>query len=141
MALAAAQVIDQVALRFGPTVAAGQVFTDRAHPLDENQLPSWKIFGSQEAIEPATFDGVEAHDLEVLALGYVKASSGLDDVMNALAAAALTQLYATPFANFTLRTIGINRQMAELNGADVGLVTLRLQALFNTYASAPEVLI
>lgn len=141
MALASSQVIDAVAARFAVTVAAGQVFTDRAHPLEDAQLPSWKIFAGAESIDSATLDGVELHDLDIQCQGFVKAITGLDDAMHALVAAALTQLYATPFNNFTLRTTGINRQMAEVNGADVGLVTLRLQALFHTYASAPEVLI
>lgn len=141
MALASAQVVDAVAARLVPTVAAGQVFTDRAHPLEDAQLPSWKVFAMSESIDITTFDGAQTHDLSIECQGFVKALSAIDDAMHTLAAAALTQIYGTAFTNFTLRTTGINRQMAEVNGADVGLVTLRLQALFHTYASAPEVLI
>jgi hypothetical protein len=137
MTLAAAQVVDAIAARLVGT-AAGGVFTDRAWPVDAAALPVWKVYATGEAVNPASIGDLEEHELTVECRGIVAAAVGLDDAMHNLAAAGLTAIHASGFSSFSVMTSGITRAMAQENGADVAVVTLRLAAQFYTHASAPE---
>lgn len=140
MPLAAAQVVDLIAARLAPT-AAGGAPTDRAHPIAQGALPMWRVYAADESIQLIAVDGLQEHDLLVLADGLVTAVSGIDDAMNNLANAGLAAVHATHLArNVTLRNDGITRAMAPDAGADVAKVTLRLRAQFFTYAAAPDTL-
>jgi hypothetical protein len=137
MTLAAAQVVDAIAARLIGT-AAGGVFTDRAWPIDAGALPAWKVYATQEDVSPGSIGDLEEHQLVVECRGIVAAVTGLDDAMNALAAAGLAAIHASGFANFVALTDGIRRAMAQEAGADVAVVTVLIAAQFYVHASTPE---
>lgn len=141
MALAAAQVVDAiVALLVPVTLSGGRVYPSRAWPLDEANLPAWKVFAGDEDINLATINDVEEHQLPIDAHGLVSVVADLDDAMNNLAAAGLTALFAgTPPHN--LKCVGISRQVTTEGEAKVGLITLRLETTFFTRQSAPEIIL
>ena len=142
MALAAAQVIDAIAAKLVPvSITGGRVITDRVTPIAEDQMPAWRVIAGDEPFQPSTLDGIEQHQLTVDLRGICRAVAGLDDLMNALAAAALTAVHATPITSVLLDTDGIARGMASEGESAVGVVTVRLRATFFTLKSAPETLL
>lgn len=137
MALAAAQVVDAIAAALAGS-AAGGVFTDRAWPIDVAALPAWKVYATDEQINPATIGDTEEHQLVVECRGIVAAVAGLDDAMNNLAAAGLAAIHGATFSNFVAFTDGITRRMAQEGGADVAVVTVRIATQFYTRAATPQ---
>lgn len=141
MALAAAQVVDAVVALLVPVgLSGGRVYPSRAWPLPEGNLPAWKVFGGDEAIDFATISDIEEHRLLIDAHGFVSVTADPDDAMNNLAAAGLTALFAgTPPHN--LKCNGITRQVTTEGEAKVGVITLRLETTFFTRQSAPEIIL
>jgi len=147
--LAAGQIVHALATRItGLTLGAG-VFTARAWPLAEDQLPAWRVIAVDEDVEPQTVhaDPFQLHALQVELRGHVKATAALDDSLHALSAEALTAVFdPTPPVDalaaiasklqVTLRRI--ERAMATEGEAAIGLVVITLRATFRTRASAPE---
>lgn len=142
MALAAAQVVDALAALLAPvTLSGGRVYTSRLWPLTVEELPAWRVTAESEEVSQTTIHaGVEQHLLSVEAKGYVKAAQDLDDAMHALGAAGLTALFAGSPPHF-LALQGIDRDIAQEGGADIGLITLRLQTQFFVQPSAPETIL
>lgn len=140
--LAAAQVIDAVAARISGATAAGtNVFTSRTWPLSEDMLPAWRVVAGDEPIDPeALGQRIGRHQLEVLALGYVRAINDLDDAMHALAAAALPAIFADPIP-YGMQHVGIGRETSTEGEAAVGVITLRLSALYYTNPAEPETIL
>ncbi|MGK2897210.1 MAG: hypothetical protein ACSLE9_00785 [Burkholderiaceae bacterium] len=142
MALAAAQVIDAVAARISGATACGtNVFTSRAWPIGEEILPAARITGDKEEITGEGLgDRLGQHLLDINAAFYARAVADLDDALHALAVAALPAIFAAPVP-YGLTLQGIDRKMAKEGEAAVGVITLRLQALFFTVPSAPETIL
>jgi hypothetical protein len=153
MALASAQVVDALATRItGLALAGANVFTSRAWPLAEGDLPAWKVVAADEDVEPMTVhpDALQKHTLQVELRGHAKAVDNIDDALHALAAQALTAIFdLTPPAD-ALNTIAsklqvtlrrIERDMQQQGQALLGLVVITLRVDFRTRASAPETLV
>lgn len=138
MALAAAQVVDAIAARVATLAPAGGVYTSRAWPLVT--LPAWRVTAEDEAVTEADLAGINQHDLAVAVRGYTRAVADLDDALHAMAAAALTALFAPPAPHqLTLRRI--QRSEAVDGEAAVGIITLFVGARFYADPAAPETLI
>jgi hypothetical protein len=147
--LVAGQIVHALATRLtGLTLGAG-VFTSRAWPLAEDQLPAWRVIAVDESIEPATVhrDPLQSHALQVELRGHVKATDELDDGLHALTAEALTAVFdpmppldalAVLDGKTQLSLRRMERQMATEGEAAIGLVVITLRAEFRTRASAPE---
>lgn len=141
MALAAAQVIDALAARLVPLAATGgRIYTSRAWPLAEADLPAWRVTAADEVVELAGVDGLNLHRLDVAAAATLRATANLDDAMHALAAGGLALLFAGPVP-YGLQLIGIGRDLATEGEAAVGRITLRLQALFYAMPAQPETIL
>lgn len=151
MALASAQVVDKVAaLLVAATTAAGsKVYTSRAWPLPDADLPAIRVYADEEEIQPAgvTFPALQRHELTVYVCGYCKATSDLDDAMNGLAAQALSALFASVATtrlsplNCTTQAKRIERDMTTEGEAAVGRITVSLLVQFNTRNNAPETIL
>lgn len=151
--LAAAQIIAAIAARLtGLPTAGDDVFTSRAWPLAEKDLPAWRVVAHDEDVEPITVHGpaLEQHTLQVELHGFVQAVSAIDDALHALAAEALTAIFSTtppadlytdikPKLQVTLRRI--ERTLTKEGEAAVGLVLLTLRVVFRVKANAPETLV
>lgn len=142
MALAAAQVIDAIAARIAALPAyAGKVHTSRAWPLAEGDLPAWRVTAEdEEAVGAMLGDHTYEHKLQIEARGYCRAVADLDDVMHAMAVAALPVIFAAPVP-YALDLVGINRDTAVEGEAAVGVITLRMQALYYVRPTAPETIL
>lgn len=141
MALAAAQVIDALAARLVPLSATGgRVYTSRAWPLSESDLPAWRVLAADEVIERASLDGIGLHRLEIEAAASTRVTADLDDALHALAAGGLPLLFAAPVP-YSLQLVGIGRELTTEGEATVGRITLRLQALFATNPAQPETIL
>jgi hypothetical protein len=145
--LAAAQVVEAIAdLLRGVTGWDDKVFTDRAWPLAEAELPAWKVLADDEEIEPTgpTFPALQKHELVVLCEGSARAVSGLDAALNGLAATALATLFASKSAaslsplNCSMAVTRISRDMTSEGEAAVGRITLALRVRFHTFNNDPE---
>lgn len=145
--LAAAQAVDAVAalIRTVPAYATS-VFTDRAWPLAEDNLPAWKVLPDDEEIEPTgpNFPALQQHELMVLAEGYCKAASAIDDAMHAMAANALGALFSSKATSSlyplhcSMACTRIAREFQPDGQAATGRITLSLRVRFHTYSNAPE---
>lgn len=141
MPLAAAQVVDLVVARLAPT-AVGGAHPSRNHPVAQASLPMWKVYAGNEPIEQQSPDGLCQHDLQVECEGLVSAVENLDDAMNNLASAAMVALFTTaPDINVALFPLGFARAPASEAGADVAKLTLRVRAVFYTFAHQPDTLV
>lgn len=144
MTLAAAQVIDGMAALVA-SANVGAVHTSRSWPLDESALPAWRLIADDEDIETigANWPAQEQHELTVLAQGYARATSDLDDALHALAEAALAKLFQTSSTtrlsplNCAMRLSGIRRDLVTEGEATLGRITLILPVRFLTFNSAP----
>lgn len=152
MALASAQIIDAVAARLlgaGITPAGTRVYTSRAWPLAEKDLPAWRVLAGGESIEPQhiQWPHVYEHTLQVDLQGHVRAVADVDDAMHAMAEAALLRLFADrPQAvlgglRAHMELAGIDREMQADAQAAHGLVAVQLTVKFKTRANAPGVII
>ncbi len=152
MTLAAAQVVDAIAARMlGLPLAGARVYTSRAWPLADSQLPAWKIEAADETIEPITVHkpAIQYHALQVELKGYARATADLDDALHALASEALTALFDTTPAPDSLSALTklqlsqrrIERAMQAEGEASIGLVTITLRAEYRTAANAPDTII
>lgn len=156
MTLAAEQVVVQLKtnlLAAPQTVAASKVYTDRAWPVDESELPTLQVFCGDEAITPITvhWPTLQEHRLELLVVGKVKATSGIDSAMNAFIAQILTKLYGTQAASTLSPLTGVRleppgertviRTPQEDAQAAFAHFTVRAIACFQTMSNAPETLV
>jgi hypothetical protein len=152
MPLASAQVVDAIAARISGLALAGtRVYTSRAWPLDESQLPAWRVVAADEDIEPATVHvpALQKHRLQVELLGYCQAVADVDDALHALASQALTALFNAPGAPDALSAMTkviltlrrIERALQSEGAATLGLITVTLRAEFHTRSNAPDTLI
>lgn len=154
MSLATAQVIDAVAARLrGGPLAGEDVFTSRAWPLTERNLPAWRVIASEENINPLTISAnpTQQHELQIVLDGYVMNEATVDTAMHALQLEALQRLFpaapGTPDAldalmprlRLTLRRV--ERYMQTEGEATLGKVSITLLAAYRTRASAPESLV
>ena len=142
MALAAAQVIDAIAARIsGATSAGANVFTSRAWPIGQETLPAVRVTAGGEHVTPEGLgDRLGQHLLDIDAEFYLRSVANLDDAMHAIVVAALPAIFAAPVP-YGLTLQGIDRSMSAEGEAAVGVITLRLQALFFTLPSQPETIL
>lgn len=151
--LAAGQVIDALAGRIsGLALAGSRVYTSRAWPLAEEDLPAWRVVAADEDVEPITVhpNAVQTHHLQAELRGVTRAAADLDESLHALTAQALAAIFSLePPADaldaiagklqITLRRI--ERNLAMEGEAAVGMVIVTLRVIFRTRASAPETLV
>lgn len=139
MALAAAQVIDVLAARLVPLPAtAGRVYTSRAWPLAESDLPAWRVVANAESVQRSYLGSLDGeHTLQIECRAYARAASDLDDTLHALAAGALPLLFASPVPHDLQLTL-IDRQLQTEGAADVGVLVLGLTARFVSSPLTPE---
>lgn len=141
MALAAAQVVDALAARLGPVVlSGGRVYTSRLHPLEEADLPAWRVTAESEDVEISHIDGTNVHTLLVDCTGYVKATSDVDDAMHNLAAQGLTAALANP-PLYGSQLQAIERETTQEGQAQVGLIRIRIATQFYVRPEAPETIV
>lgn len=141
MALAAAQVVDALAARLGPVVlSGGRVYTSRLHPLEEADLPAWRVTAESEDVEISHIDGTNVHTLLVDCTGYVKATSDVDDAMHNLAAQGLTAALATP-PLYGSQLQAIERETTQEGPAQMGLIRIRIATQFYVRPEAPETIV
>jgi hypothetical protein len=152
--LAAGQVVAQLkANLLGVTVAGSKVYTDRAWPVDESELPTLQVFPGDEAMNPLTvhWPCLQEHKLELLLVGKVRATSGIDETMNVFIAQVLTALYGTQNASTLAPLIGVRleppgeravmRRPQEDAQSAFADFTVRTIACFQTMSNAPETLV
>lgn len=138
MALAAAQVVDALAARLVPMVATdGRVYTSRAWPLAEADLPAWRVTAESEEVTAATVDGLNEHGLTVRARAVARATEDIDDTLHALAASGLALLFAAPVP-YGLQLQSIDRAMSTEGEAAVGAIALDMRAVFWVSPATPE---
>lgn len=149
MALAAAQCIDRIAeLLVAASTAAGvRVWTDRAWPVDETELPSIQVFAADEEINPQTvhWPPLQEHRLRVLVVGKCRAAAGIDDTFNTLALEIQQALFGTlaaatlaPLSGVQMQHVATERVMAEEGQAVLASVTVHLRVTYHTNANDPE---
>ena len=143
MTLAAATVAAAVGSRLtGLPTTGARVFNGRNVPLQESDLPCWRVHLGDDAIEnqgmqwPVT----ELHTLQLQADGVLMDLDTLDADMSALAAEGLGALFAT-VPPYLLRCTAIERAPAQMGERAVGIVTLRLQASYFTRQNDPETIL
>jgi DNA-binding phage protein len=153
MALAAAQVIDAIAARIsGLALAGNRVYTSRAWPLTEADLPAARVLAGDEEVRVLTVhpNTLQEHTLDVDIEGYVRHINTVDDAMHALAAQWLAQLFKLVPPADALNTIAsklqislqrISRSMQAEGQATLGRIVITLRVIFRTRASAPETLV
>lgn len=153
MALAAAQVIDAIAARIsGLSLAGSRVYTSRAWPLAEADLPAWRVVAADEDVAPLVVhpNALQEHALQVELRGHARAVSNLDDSLHALAAEALISVFDTTPPADALNTIAsklqitlrrIERALASEGEAAIGLLVITLRVMFRTRPAAPETLV
>jgi hypothetical protein len=142
MPLARDTIIEHVATRLAAP-------TDRVHPLDEGELPGWRV-GSDipESITPAFIDGsVNEHRLPIVAEGFVRAVDDSDAAAHALASAALAAIFAAPVP-YGLQHEGTEVDFEEARAPTPGrqqagesavvAIRLRLSAHYFVAPSAPD---
>jgi hypothetical protein len=139
MALAAAQVVDAIAARLVPMVATGgRVYTSRAWPLAESELPAWRVTAEDESATPdIVSDGTNRHDLTLNATAYARATADLDDALHALAATGLALLFA-PAVPYGLQLQRISRRMGDDGEDALGAITLQLSCIYWVNPASPE---
>lgn len=141
MALAAAQVVDALAARLVPVaLSGGRVYTSRLHPLEEVDLPAWRVTADAEDVEISHIDGTNVHTLLVECSGYVKATADVDDAMHNLAAQGLTATLATP-PLYGSQLQNIERETTQEGQAQVGVIRIRIATQFYVRPEAPETIV
>lgn len=137
MALAAAQIVDALAARLTPMAATGgRVYTSRAWPISEAELPAWRVTAETEEVQAATVDGVNQHLLTVRARLHAAAVADLDDVLHTLGGDGCALLFAPPVP-YALQLVGIEREALAEGESALGALTLELQALYFVHPAAP----
>ena len=133
--------------------AGAKVYTDRAWPVDESELPTLQVFSGEESMTPMTvhWPSLQDHRLELLLVGKVRAVSGIDETMNVFIAQILTKLYGTqaaatlaPLAGVRLEPPGdrtVIRTPQEDAQAAFAHFTVRAIACFKTMSNAPETIV
>ena len=151
MALAAAQVVDALAARItGLPLAGARVFTSRAWPIGEGELPAWRVTAADEDITPLTVGAplIQTHDLQVELRGYSREVDDLDDKLHELTAEAATAIAAagaddlamlSPRLAIALRRV--ERTLGAEGEAAVGVATLTYVVRFNTAANDPQTIL
>jgi hypothetical protein len=148
--LASAQAVNGVAaLIESVTGMTGKVHTSRAWPLSEADLPAWRVMADDEEIEAqgVGFPAKQMHDLRVVAHGYARDTTDLDDTLHAMAAAALTKLFESKAAtklsplNCSMSLKRIERDMVSEGEAAMGRISLFLLVRFFTSNNAPETIV
>lgn len=140
MTLAAQQVVDAIASRLAGT--ATLVTTKRMHPLEDANLPAWKVLPNGDDIDTSIDGGLEDHGLEVVCTGTVRATDDIDDALGALVAAGLTAIHGTQAPQFTVATAGVSPPRLVGDGeASMAAVDVRLRCKYFTVPTAPETLL
>lgn len=149
MALAAAQVVEQIAARLsGATAAATRVYTRRGWPIDA--MPAWRVQISDEPVitDGLTYPAVQRHELTVDLVGYLDDAAYIDAAMHSLCVQGLQALFGTeaaatlaPLRGVQLELAGIQRRVQSDGAAEAGRITLQLLATFHTLSNDPTTLI
>lgn len=152
MPLACARIVDAIAARLkgnGITPAGVRVYTSRAWPLADDQLPAWRVTAEDEVIEQANIQWphLNTHTLTVELEGIVRRVSDLDDGLHQMAETALRRLFSDREAahlgvlRAPITLSAIARRLGTLDEAAIGAVTITLTARFSTQADRPDTLI
>jgi hypothetical protein len=148
--LAAEQVVQAVAALLMTVSGMGSsVFTDHPHPFPADQLPVWRVTDADEEIiaHGANFPARNTHELIVRCEGLRKNVETIRADLNAMAAAALTKLFASRastclgLGNTAMVLARIERDTVAEGQATCGRVTLSLRVRFHTASNAPETII
>lgn len=141
MTLAAKQVTEALAARLVPMAATGgRVFQTRTVRLADADLPCWRVIASGEEMQPYTLNGVNLHQLTVLASAYARDTADLDDVLAALAATGEALLFADPNP-YQLELVRHDRDVVSDGEASIGVFQITLSARFAVDPRQPEVLL
>lgn len=147
MALAAEQVVVAVAALLATVSGmSASVYTDHPWPFDESDLPAWRVTDAEEEIvaHGANFPARNQHELTVKCEGLRKDVETIRADLNAMAAAALTKLFASrtstslSLGNTAMVLQRIERDTVTEGQATCGRVTLSLRVRFHTSSNAPE---
>ncbi|MBN8493725.1 MAG: hypothetical protein J0M00_20140 [Burkholderiales bacterium] len=136
--LAAQQVIDAYKLLLqGVPATAGRAYSDRFHPFGEAELPAWRVYAGDEAVRAHDFVGANEHELEVVADGICRATTGMDAQLNALAEAALAAVHASGAAPYSGQLASLQRSVATEGEASMGRVRIRWLCKFFIHPAQP----
>jgi hypothetical protein len=148
--LASQQVINAIVTRLSGNTSAGtRVYPDRLWPVNEGNLPAWLVFADDEPIEALTmmWPPRQLHRMRVRLVGVVRSTTGIDEVMSALALQALNALFDTqahqtlsPLAGVNLYERGRERRLPDDDQSPVAHLILTIEAQFSTFVNAPETL-
>jgi hypothetical protein len=140
--LASAQVVSAVVGRInGHTAAGANVAADRFWPWAESDLPAWRVGTVSEDVTETWLDGSTVEvDVNVDAIASVKALTGLQQAMDAIAAQALPFIFTAPVP-YGLQLLGISREEQTGGESTLGDITVHLRAHIAFNVTAPETLI
>lgn len=143
--LAAATARQLIAQRLATcALVGGRAFEGRYYPATEAELPCWLIAIEAEDIESdgLAYPVLQMHSLRVLAEGFVTSVDAMETQLDTLQLQALQALQATA-TPFQVRVLGIRRRAGEGEQSDarIGVLSLSLEASFNTVEGDPETLI
>jgi hypothetical protein len=148
--LASAQAINGVAALIESVAGmTGKVHTSRAWPLRPSDLPAWRVVAEDEEVtaQGIGFPAKQQHDLEVVAHGYARDTTDLDDTLHEMAAAALSKLFESRSAvhlsplNCSVSLKRIERDLVTEGEAAMGRISLTLLVRFLTSNNAPEIIL
>lgn len=130
--LAAQQVIDAYVQRLQAVPAsAGRAYSDRFWPFGEAELPGWRVYAGDEAVRSVDIAGTaNEHQLEVVADGIVRATTGMDAALNALAESALATVHAGGAAPRNGQLLSLQRHVVNEGEASIGRVRIRWLVTF-----------
>jgi hypothetical protein len=145
--LAAQQVVAAIAALLATVSGmASSVHTEHPWPFDTSELPAWRVFDDVEEITETglNFPARQQHELTVKCEGYCVDATTVRADLNAMAAAALTKLFASRAStslglnNSAMVLSRIERDIVTEGQATCGRITLSLRVRFFTYSNAPE---
>jgi len=149
MALASATVVDHVETRLKTVVftggPGGRTHVDRGHPLEESELPAWRIESPSEQInadddETMHFPSIQLHELEIEATAVLRSVAAGKEDMRTVTLQALQALFGTA-PPYGLRCQAIERFPSKEGECAVHNVRLRLLASYSTAQNAPETIL
>lgn len=142
MTLAAAQVVDAVAALLVPLAATGgRVYTSRTWPLEQGELPAWRVTAESESVESVEVGSdTNLHLLSIVCQATARATANLDDVLHGLAEGGMALLFAGTPPNH-LQLTGIDRTVDGTGEAALGTIDLAMQASFYVRQSVPGTII
>jgi len=121
-----------------------RVYASRLYPVNDSEYPGLCVYTGDEEVESVEISGsgnTQQRTVDLIVEGFDKASGGLDDRLDSIAAEVETVIFTDPYFSDLAKSCelaSVVTEMTDEGEKPIGIITLTFRVMYFTIEGAPE---